>query len=132
MRAFDDMLTAVAAKPALYVGKTSLGAVANFIAGYGHALSDLGQPNPHAVWNRWVELKFLISHPAWHWTRILLHIYGNDRAALDALPTLHAEFRAFVGKYGADDIDAEHYRRFVAAYGTQSHEPKETRTSPSL
>ena len=77
---------------------------------------------------RWVEMKFLISHSAWHWTRILLHVYGSDRAALDALPDLHAEFRQFVADRGVDSIDAEHSRRFMDAYGNWWHVPEETAT----
>lgn len=129
MGAFEAMLARVAAWPVLYVGKTSLRAVSDYLAGYVHAMIDLGQPDPEAGWLRWVEMKFLISHPAWHWTRILVHIYGSDGAALDALPGLYAEFRAYVAEHGADIIDAEHYRRFVAAFGTQCHEPKDTPTS---
>src|SRR5262245_53463785 len=106
MCAFDAMLATVAAKPALFVGKTSLRAVGNYLNGYGHALIDLGHPDPQFGWFHWVEMKFLISHPAWHWTRILVHVYGSDRAALDALPELHAEFTKFVAERGVDSIDA--------------------------
>jgi hypothetical protein len=113
----------------LYVGKTSLRAVSDYLAGYADAVADLGHFHPQNGWLRWVEMKFLISHSAWHWTRILVHIYGSDRAALNALPGLHAEFRAFVAEHGTDFIDREHHRRFVAEYGETWHEPKETSTS---
>lgn len=129
MDVFSAMLATVAAKPGLFVGKTSLRAVGDYLGGYGHALIDLGHPDPQDGWFRWVEMRFLISHPAWDWTRILVHVYGSDRAALDALPALHAEYRAFVDERGADCIDAEHYRRFVAAYGDTLHEPEKTETS---
>ena len=128
--AFETVLAAVAARPGMYVGRTSLRAVGHYLAGYGHALMDLGQPDPQENWFRWVEMKFLISHSAWHWTRILLHMYGSDRAAIDALPALHAEYRGFVAQHGAESINAEHYRRFVAAYGELVHEPNEKLTTP--
>ena len=128
MSAFEAMLAAVSARPGLYVGETSLRAVADYLAGYGHGLMDLGHPDPQAGWARWVETNFLISHPAGHWTRILVHVYGSDRAALDVRPSLDAEFRSFVAERGVENIDAEHYRRFVAAYGEQHHGPAETHT----
>jgi len=129
MCAFDAILATVAAKPAIYVGKTSLRAVSDYLAGYADALADIGQRHPQEGWLRWVEMKFLISHPAWHWTRILVHVYGSDRAALDALPGLYAEFLAFVAEHGTDFIDGEHDRRLLAEYGERWHAPEETSTS---
>jgi histidine triad (HIT) family protein len=129
MTTFNSMLADLAARPGVYVGKVSLRDVSNLLSGYCIALMDAGQPNPLEGWFRWVEMKFLISHPAWHWTRILVHVYGSDRAALNALPGLYAEFRAFVTERGVDFIDAEHNRRFVAAYGNDYHKPDPSEAS---
>ena len=77
----------------MYVGRMSLRAASHYLHGYDHALEDAGcAPRPLEEWMRWVELRFLISHPAWHWTRILLHEYGTEEAAFAALPTLYRVF----------------------------------------
>lgn len=79
-RRFVTLLESMALRPAMYVGGCSLRHVANYISGYDHALQDGGlAETPLAGWVRWVEWRFLICHPAWHWTRILLHFYGVTR-----------------------------------------------------
>lgn len=55
----------------------------------------------------WIELRFGISHPAWHWTSILLHVYGSDAAAIEAVPNLFAEFEAEREQGGVDGILAK-------------------------
>jgi hypothetical protein len=129
MDEFNSTLEEIAAKPHLYVGQTSLRLISHYLAGYDHALMDLGRPRPLFGWMRWIEMKFMISHPAWHWTRILIHIYGNDRAALDVLPELFSEFSAYVAQHGAASIDVEHTRRFLETYGNRTHEPDHTQTT---
>jgi hypothetical protein len=122
------MFSSVAAKPAMYVGKTSLREVSHYLDGYCHALTHAGLPDPLTGWFRWIGLKFLIWHPAWHWTRILVHVYGTDRAAFDALPALYEEFKSYIAEFGVDSIDAELDRRLVAAYGQNWHAPEVTTT----
>ena len=87
-------------------------------------------PSYYGRWGRWVESRFLISHPAWHWTRILLHVHGSDRAAIEALPALYREFLSQREALGAEGIEAERLRRFSAAYGEDYYEPPATTTTP--
>jgi hypothetical protein len=127
---FVGLIDAIAKRPALYVGRCSLHAVSDYLSGYDHALADLGQPvTPLAGWVRWVESRFLISHPAWHWTRILLHVLGTDRAAIEALPTLYREFLSDRAALGVEGIETEHRRRLIAEYGEELHVPAATVTT---
>jgi hypothetical protein len=127
---FESLLQSIARRPAMYVGKCSLRAVSAYLDGYDHASGDLGQAElPLSGWGHWVESRFLISHPAWHWTRILLHAYGTDRAAIEALPQLYQEFLACRAAIGVEGIVDEHGSRFIAEYGQDWHEPAETSTT---
>ncbi len=130
MSDFGSLLHAIAMRPGMYVGRCSLRSVSDYVHGYDHALNDLGQSaSPLAGWMRWVELHFLISHPAWHWTRILLHVYGSDAAAIEALPHLHELFLAQRAALGVEGIEAELDRRLRTEHGFPCYEPPETSTS---
>src|SRR5688572_10766547 len=107
MTGFQRLLTSISEKPGMYVGTPSLQAVAHFLSGYNLATTDAGKPSPMECWRQWVELNFGISDSAWHWTRILLHSYGSDEAALAALPTLFADFEADRRRVGLDCIKAQ-------------------------
>ena len=131
MSDFESLLQSIAGRPAMYVGRCSLRAVSAYLDGYNHASGDLGRGElPLSGWGHWVEWHFLISHPAWHWTRILLHAYRTDRAAIEALPQLYQEFLARRAAIGVEGIVDEHRRRFIAEYGQDWHEPAETSTTP--
>jgi hypothetical protein len=126
---FESLLQRMAERPGMFVGADSLRALSHYLDGYAHGLRDAGQPEtPLDGWMRWVELRFLISHPAWHWTRILLHVYGSDRVAMATLPRLYREFRSQREELGVSGIETEHRRRFVAEYGQDWHEPPVTDT----
>ena len=127
---FVAMLEKIASRPAMYVGHTSLRAASHYLDGYDHAAQDAGcSPRPLEGWMRWVELRFLISHSAWHWTRILLHSYGTEEAAFAALPTLYREFLSDRVRLKIDGIEAELKRRLSEAYGSDWHEPTSTKTT---
>ena len=127
---FQALLRSIAKRPAMYVGKCSVRAVSDYLDGYCHALRDLGHTEtPLDGWMRWVELRFLISHPAWHWTRIFLHIYGCDRAAIEALPELHREFLAERAVIGVDGIEAALDQRLIKVHGEPWYEPPATNTT---
>ncbi len=97
--------------------------------GYCDACERLGcSQTPLDGWGQWVQLRFLISHPAWHWTRILLHVYGSDLASIEALPILHREFLAVRVSLGIEGIFPELRRRLVFEYGQDWHQPSETNT----
>lgn len=127
---FQALLHSIAKRPAMYVGKCSVCAVSDYLNGYCHALSDLGHTEtPLDGWMRWVELRFLISHPAWHWTRILLHVYGSDQAAIEALPGLHREFLAERDVIGVGGIEAALDQRLIEEHGEPWNEPPATNTT---
>jgi len=132
MNTFRTLLNDITKRPGMYVGTCSVRAVSDYLYGYDHAMVDNGicghEDSPLYGWMRWVELHFLISSSAWNWTRILLHVYGSDQAALAALPALYDEFlqlRALIGPHG---IEAERERRFITEYGESWHVPEITAT----
>lgn len=130
MSDFDALLRSISKRPAMYVGKCSIRAISAYLDGYNHALGDVGRDEPPlSGWGCWVESRFLISHPAWHWTRILLHVHGDDRAAIEALPELHREFLARRADIGVEGIEEERGRRIFAEYGREWGEPSETSTT---
>ena len=127
---FQALLDSIAKRPAMYVGRCSIRAVRHYLDGYCHALRDLGHTEtPLDGWMRWVELRFLISHPAWAWERILLHVYGSDSAAIEALPGLHREFLADRALMGVGGIEAAQEQRLIEEYGEPWYEPPATNTS---
>jgi hypothetical protein len=131
MNDFVALVDAIAKRPAMYVGKCSLHAVSVFLDGYDRAVHDVGTTTPPlSGWFRWVESRFLISHPAWHWSRILLHVYGTDQAAIEALPTLYREFLSTRAAFGVEGIEAELRLRLIAKYGRDYYEPPATHTNP--
>jgi hypothetical protein len=130
MHEFVALLDAIARRPAMYVGCCSLRLVSVYLEGYDHAIGDVGiTETPLAGWGRWVELRFLISHPAWHWTRILLHVFGSDAASIEALPSLYREFLPRRKALGVEGIEVECNRRFMAEYGQVWYEPRVTGTT---
>ncbi len=127
---FQALLRSIAIRPAMYIGQCSIRSVSDYLSGYCHALNDLGHAEtPLDGRLRWVKLRFLISHPAWHWTRILMHIYGSDQAAIAALPDLHREFRAERAVLGVDGIEAALAQRLIEEHGKPWYEPSATNTT---
>ncbi len=110
----------------MYVGTNSLTAVSHVLNGYLHGRGD---KDSFDGWQDWVELRFGISHTAWHWTRILLHHYGANAAVLSALPNLYAEFLSDREQNGVEKIKTEHRARFHLADGV-IHVPASTATAP--
>jgi hypothetical protein len=111
----------------MYVGHNSFVAASHYLAGYCHALRDHGV-SPEALdgLNRWVEMRFEIRSSAWHWTRILIHTYGDDEASFRVFPTLYDEFLADRDRLGDSGIEAEAIRRLVARYGRDWGSPDST------
>ena len=121
MDAFLTLVHRICEKPVMYVGRCSLRDVSTYLAGYDHAMEDQGSsPLPLDGWLRWVDLRFGISHPAWHWTRILLHNYGSDRCALDALPALFEDFFRERQTNGIDAILAAHRKQLAEGRAPES------------
>ena len=118
MKDFADTLDEICKRPALYVGHTSIRSVSQYLSGYCHALRDAGYPEPPLMgWQRWVEKRFLIHHPAWHWSRILVHEYGSDEDALRVMPGLYSEFESEYAEVGMEGIEADLKRKLLERYG---------------
>lgn len=113
MRAFGELLESICARPAMYVGDGNLFHVALFLNGYVEGLAACGAESPMPSWTKWIEVRFGISDPAWHWTSILVHAFGDERAALSALPSLYTEYRAAVDQDGLDGIERTHATQFA-------------------
>lgn len=129
MKEFTAVLREMCDRPAVYVGHISIRALSHYVAGYCHAVRDAGHPDPLEGWQSWVEKKFLISSAAWHWSRILVHEYGGDEAALGALPGLYKEFEEERSRVGVDGIEAERRRQLVERFGRAGHRPPESITT---
>jgi hypothetical protein len=127
-----DLIDAISKRPAMFVGSASLTAVSHYIAGYQHAVGALAAPGAPTLdgWQRWVELRFEIFHPAWHWTRILLHVFGDDTAAIAALSGLTRDYLRDRTDLGPADMEAKLRAVLLARYGRDFHEPEQTRTRP--
>lgn len=100
-----ELLTALFECPGMYVGTPSLKAIAHFLDGYRIALRvhDLNDSLMEG-WVRWIEKRFNICSPAWHWTRILEHHYGSEVEAIKALPQLFKEFTEQRQQIGSQQI----------------------------
>lgn len=133
MSEFEELLQSIAKRPAMYVGKCCLHSVRNYLDGYDHAYSGLGAgDSPLTGWGHYLESRFLISHPAWGWPRILLHVYGSHRDAIAALPGLYRDFLEMRAAVGVQGIIDAHGPRLIAAHGRDWYEPPTTTTSSML
>lgn len=127
---FTALIEAIARRPALYVGTLSLRAIGNYLDGYCHALGDLGlSGNQFFGFKIWLSKKYLIFHAAWHWTRILRHVYQNDETAIQALPDLFAEYLQESKEKNLEQLENDRDEALIAAYGRAWHEPEKTQTS---
>ena len=113
----------------MFVGKQSLFAVSVYLDGYTNALIDGGHADPLYGWHMWIYHRFQIWHPAWHWTRVMLHIYGTDRDALAALPYLYSEFAALRASLDPDALGWELRNQLNDKYGHDWYEPEVTHTA---
>lgn len=123
---FCKIVGQIATRPGMFVGTGALRDVAIYLDAYEQGLtahSQLAALTPG--WNRWIEGQFLIFHPAWHWSRILVHVFGSDETALAALPELYQQFFADLDTLGATGIEKRTEARLVAAYGEPVHEPED-------
>ena len=131
MDPFRQLLDSICARPGMYVGRNSLVDVSHYLAGYCHGLDDASSGlKPLDGWMRWTEMRFVIRSSAWHWARILLHVYGDDSACFDAFPALYDQFIADRVRLGTDGIETEANRRLTEKYGHDWGYPNETHTSP--
>ncbi len=130
MGQFRELLTSLCARPAMYVGRCSFVDASHYLAGYCHALDDKDvTPNPLDGLIRWTEMRFEIRSPAWHWTRILLHNYGDDASCFAAFPALYDEFISDRDRLGVSGIKSEATQRITARYGQAWGYPESTHTT---
>ncbi len=73
----------------------------------------------------WIEMRFVIKAPDWHWPQIILHEYRNDQSCFDALPDLYGEFLRDQAQMGDAEIEAEALRRLNEKYGRDWGHPLE-------
>ncbi len=128
MKNISNFIKSISKRPGMYVGKPDLRLVSTFLYGYCFGCTESGEEDPLISWGNWIEQKFLISHPAWHWTRILLHEYGEEDTVLEMLPVLYNEYFEMVNKIGVEGINKLLNDRFIQHFGTNVHKPKVTTT----
>jgi len=80
----NEILKCVEKRPGMYIHSYSIYDLSNFITGYECAIgmNSESKPKKEMSFMKWVEHKCQISNPAWHWTRILHHIAGNEKDAI--------------------------------------------------
>lgn len=106
MQELSQFLRNLCNRPAMYVGRASLERVQAFLYGmtFGYEFG-AGRPRKASSFGRWLELsdfmsywirwKFGTDHPAWGFSRILLHFNNHDEiAAIRAIPDLFDEYLA--------------------------------------
>ena len=114
----------------MYVGTVSLRSVGHYFAGYCAAIEDSGIPaDEFRGFIIWLSERFLISHSAWHWTRILIHTYGSDAAAIKALPDLFVEYTRTKEGKSLSELEADRDTALRSAFGRLWHEPDETHSA---
>jgi hypothetical protein len=107
--------------------------VSHFLDGYRCALHDVrddSTDDPFDGWMEWVGLRFLIRSSAWGWPRILVHAYGSDRSAIEALPSLYKQFCEARAALGVEGIQCDLEKQFIERFGQDWHEPETTATKP--
>ncbi len=131
---FRELLTDACKRPGMYVGRESLWDLATYLTGYCHGSEDAGTPIPFGrmAFQRWVEAKFGIFSAAWNWVRILQHEYGDDQAAIRALPGLYDDFCFETDRMSDDQLWDMMQATLVAKRGTKCWSPDDagTWTSP--
>ncbi|MFT3766701.1 MAG: hypothetical protein QM820_14480 [Minicystis sp.] len=119
-----ELIDSLSKRPGMWVGSSSLADIGHFLNGFRHAVSLMGLPDPLDAWTRWVELRFGVFSPAWHWTRILVHVFGSDEAAIAALPELCRSYLHDRDELGSKGIEAKLWQQATA--NPVCHEPEET------
>ena len=122
---FDELIQSISSRPAMWVGSALLRDVAIFLDGFRRGIETATGQDPMLNWRDWIETKYLISDPGWHWTRILLHVYGSDAAVFAALPGLFSDFKTETSGLTSDQLSELHRQAFLAAFGEEHHRPED-------
>ncbi len=121
----EELVQSISARPVMWVGSARLRDVALFLDGFCQGIESATGVRPLLGWHTWIETRYLISHPAWHWTAILRHAHGSDSAALAALPSLVAAFESETRGCSTQLLDQRHRDAFLSAFGAEHHAPSE-------
>lgn len=114
MKKFIELIDRISKRPDMFVGSGSLRDVSRYLSGYTHAYHQLKKKDFFDAWTAWIEVKFKLSNPAWHWTRIMVHHYGNDQKACEALPKLYRQYLLDYRKIGPLGIQKKWNRIFIS------------------
>jgi hypothetical protein len=91
METFREHLSRVCAKPTLYVGYNDIRLVRAYFIGLSY--SEIFDDSFNGL-QKWIETRYGISHPGWHWPRILVHSTGSHFSAIKLLPSLFDDYLA--------------------------------------
>ncbi|WP_435598167.1 hypothetical protein [Streptomyces anulatus] len=113
---FLDLLENLCRRPGMFTGEPTVASVQVFLAGYFTGVSAADPEGPglplYRQWRQWIEVRYDVFHPAWPWTRILLHHHGADRDVFEVLPSLFRQFLADRETCGAEELEDRHKHRF--------------------
>lgn len=108
---YKHLVESLCKRPLMYTTSGSFSSVVAFFDGFLTALV-LDEKIPLGLWSSWVEEKFNISSTSWGWDRILLHTYGSENSAVEALPSLFKDFVNDIEVLGEEGILQKHKNRF--------------------
>ena len=129
--ALGRLIRDIVRRPGMYTGRRRLSVVVDYLSGYCHGLSDCGKALKFYDWQRWVEYRFGVFHPGWHWSRILHHFYETEEKALDELPELYQEFLQQAAVMTAEQMESKLRAALRERHGQDWYEPPETHTRPT-
>lgn len=124
---FRETLGSICVRPGMFVKECDVKAVACFLDGLSMGLNSGGQENTGwEIFQSWVQGKFGISHPAWHWTDILLHETGSHKEALGIVAGVYDELVEFLKSHSSDEVDQWSAAQVSARRGNKLFAPTET------
>lgn len=98
---FLEWLQPVCSRPAMFIGRANIDQFVSFLTGYAYGFDQgsrryyghIGGWSTIGKFWTWLQLKFVVSHPAWGPSRILHHHFGHDDlTAIRAIPVLLEEY----------------------------------------
>ena len=122
-----NLLVSISKRPGMYVVNPTIYKISILLMGYNIAKKDTIENIP-IDWQRWIEYKYKIFHPAWHWSRILLHYLENDQNAILALPNLYKEY-INEGSPTSKELEKLCRDKLIKLYGQDFYAPTTTKTS---
>ena len=94
-RTIEQILEAMLARPAMYVGIISLPRIHAYMQGYLYGIgfsSPIGDMSSYQGFDAWVQKRLAVT-PARNWARTISFVYHDDNQAFEKMKELWAEYR---------------------------------------